>query len=124
MLDGGRAVTHVKAIKVCLFAGLLAGLAASPSFASDWAGKYLTEDTKGNAFRITLSTDGSATGTKHGATLNGTWTKDGNAAVIKWSTGWVTTLSKDGDHYKKTVYRAGAPADGPPTHTTGAEKLD
>lgn len=118
-----QTLTNTKAIKICLV-GLLAVLAGSASFAGDWAGKYLTEDTKGNAFRITLGADGTATGTKHGTTLSGTWTKEGNTAVIKWSTGWITTLSKDGDRYQKTVYRPGASMDSPPTHTIGAEKLE
>lgn len=115
---------NIKAIKLCLIAGLLSALADSASFASDWAGKYLTEDTKGNVFRITLSADGTATGAKHGTSLNGTWVNEGDAAMIKWSTGWTTMLSKDGDRYEKTVYRRGTSMGGPPTHRTGAEKLE
>jgi hypothetical protein len=93
------------------------------AFATELAGTYKTEDTKGNAFTITLSEDGTAVGEKHGATLNGTWEDVDGTAVISWTTGWTTMLGKDGDTYKKTVYRAGASLDGEPTSTTGAAKI-
>jgi hypothetical protein len=105
-------------------AALVAVLASTASLAGDLTGTYMTEDTKGNAFRIVLAGDGMATGSKDGHDLNGIWTEDGDAAVIKWSTGWITTLARDGDAYKKAVYRPGTPLDGPPTQTTGAKKLE
>ena len=111
-------------IVAALLAAVVAVLASNASFAGDLTGTYMTEDTKGNAFRIVLAGDGTATGSKQGHDLNGTWTKDGDAAVIKWSTGWITTLAKHSDGYKKAVYRPGTPLDGPPTHTTGAKKLE
>ncbi|WP_372930711.1 hypothetical protein [Methyloceanibacter sp.] len=111
-------------IAAAVLAAIVAVLASTASFAGDQTGTYMTEDTKGNAFRIVLAGDGMATGSKDGHDLNGTWTKDGDAAVIKWSTGWITTLARDGDAYKKAVHRPGTPLDGPPTHTTGAKKLE
>ncbi len=114
----------IKSIKVWVVAGLLATLTGSASFAGDWAGKYRTEDTKGNAFNITLSGDGTAAGEKQGHVLNGAWTEEADAAVIKWDTGWTTELSKDGDHYKKTAYRAGTAMQESPTHATRAEKIE
>jgi len=93
------------------------------AFAGELAGTYKTEDTKGNAFTITLSEDGTAAGEKHGAMLNGTWEDVDGTAVISWTTGWTTMLAKDGNTYRKTVYRAGASLEGKPTSTTGAAKL-
>lgn len=114
----------ITSIKVWLAAGLLAVLTSSAGFAGDWSGKYRTEDTKGNTFAITLSGDGKAAGEKQGHVLNGTWAEEADAAVIKWDTGWTTKLSKDGDHYKKTAYRAGTAMQDDPTHFTRAEKIE
>ena len=33
--------------------------------------------------------------------MSGTWTEDGGTATIKWDTGWITKISKEGDHYTK-----------------------
>ncbi len=99
-------------------------LLASASFAGEWTGKYLTEDTKGNPFAITLAGDGTAAGTKHGKTLSGTWADEGDAAVISWSTGWTTKISKDGGCCKKSAYRPGAAIDGSPTNTADVEKVE
>lgn len=44
--------------------------------------------------------------------------------MIKWDSGWTTKLSKDGDRYQKSAYRAGASTQDDPTHTTGAEKIE
>ena len=114
----------IKSIKVCVVAGIVAVLTSSASFASDWTGKYMTEDTKGNAMSITLADDGKATGAKLGHVLSGNWTNDHDAAVIKWDTGWTTKLSKDGDRYKKTAYRVGTSMQEDPTHTGSAEKIE
>ena len=54
-----------------LTAALLLVLGVASSYADDWAGKFLTEDTKGNAFKITLDSDGKARGEKEGHVLNG-----------------------------------------------------
>ena len=113
-----------KSIKLCVAAGLVAVLTSSACFAGDWIGKYMTEDTKGNPFSITLTGNSTAAGEKQGHALSGTWQDDGEAAVITWDTGWTTKLSKDGDHYKKTAYRVGASMQDGPTHATGAEKIE
>jgi len=117
-------MTDIKSIKICVAACIVALLTSSTGLAADWTGKYMTEDTKGNAFSITLSDNGTAAGSKRGDVLNGTWTNEGEAAVIKWDSGWTTKLSKDGDHYKKSAYRAGASMQEGPTHATSAEKVD
>ena len=118
------AMKLIKSLKICLAAGIVAVLTSGAAFAGEWTGKYMTEDTKGNPFSISLADNGTAAGTKHGTALSGTWTDEGDAAVIKWSTGWTTKISKDGDHYKKAAYRAGAPMKDGPTHTTGVEKIE
>lgn len=105
-------------------AALLTSMSIGASLAADWAGQYLTEDSKGNAFTITLAGDGKAKGEKHGAVLEGSWSDDGNAAVIKWTTGWTTTLSADGDSYKKTAYRPGTPMTGEPASMVAAKKVE
>ncbi len=55
--------------------------------------------------------------------LRGRGQDDGEAAVIKWETGWTTKLSKDGDRYKKTAYRPGASME-VQTDGIGAEKIE
>ncbi len=110
-------------IRVFIAAALVAVLSGS-AFAGDWAGKYVTEDTKGNEMRITLGGDGAAAGLKHGKNLNGTWTDEEGAAVIEWSTGWTTKLSKDGDTYIKSAYRPGTQIEDGPTHKGPAEKVE
>lgn len=110
--------------RLCATATLIALLASSPSFAGDWTGKYKTEDTKGNVMNITLSSDGTAEALKHGKTLNGTWTDEEGDAVIKWSTGWTTALSKSGDTYTKSAYRPGMPMTDGPAHTGPAERVE
>ncbi|MEZ5826913.1 MAG: hypothetical protein R3D01_00355 [Hyphomicrobiales bacterium] len=118
-------MTRIKSAKICIAAiGIAAALTSSPSFAGAWAGKYMTEDTKGNPFAITLADDGTAAGEKLGHELNGTWAAEGGAAVITWSTGWTTKISKDGDGYKKSAYRPGAAIEDGPTHTTEVDKIE
>ncbi|HML92364.1 hypothetical protein [Methyloceanibacter sp.] len=111
-------------IRLCFAAALLAIAGANAGFAADWAGKYLTEDSKGNAFRIVLAAGGEATGEKQGHAMEGTWTNENGAAVIKWTTGWTTVLSRDGEGYRKTVYRPGLALTDKPTHTIKAEKTE
>jgi hypothetical protein len=88
--------------------------------ASGFVGKWKTEDTKGQAFTIWLSDDGVAKGDEGGKALAGSWKEEGNAAVITWDTGWVTTLTKEGDKYTKTATENGKPAGKP----TSAEKVE
>jgi hypothetical protein len=114
----------IKSIKVCVAAGIVGVATASASFADDWTGKYVTEDTKGNPMSITLADDGKVRGEKLGHVLTGKWTNEDGAAVIKWDTGWTTMLAKDGDRYKKTAYRVGTSMEDGPTHTGSAEKIE
>lgn len=114
----------ITSIKVCVAAGIVAVLTSTASFADDFAGKYMTEDTKGNPMSIALTGDGKAIGEKLGHVLTGKWTNDGDVAVIKWDTGWTTKLAKDGDRYKKTAYRVGTSMEDGPTHTGIAEKIE
>ncbi len=99
-------------------------LGVGVSHAADWAGTYMTEDTKGNAFKIALRADATARGEKDGHVLEGSWSADGQSAVIKWTTGWTTKLSPDGDAYSKTAYRPGVPTTGEGGKTTPAKKLE
>ena len=115
---------RINPINVCVAAAIVAALTSSVSFADEWTGKYMTEDTKGNPFSITLTDNGTAAGEKHGTVLSGTWANEGDAAVIKWSTGWTTKISKDGDRYKKTAYRVGTSMQDGPTHATSVEKIE
>jgi hypothetical protein len=117
-------MSSINAVKVCIAAGVIAVLTSGAALAGAWTGKYMTEDTKGNAFSITLANDGTAAGAKHGEVLSGTWTDDGDAAVITWSSGWTTKIIKDGDAYKKTAYRPGAALRDGPTHSTAVEKIE
>lgn len=111
-------------MKVCVTAVALVMAGAGAAFAGDWAGKYVTEDSKGHTFNIALAADGKATGEKQGHAMEGTWTNENDAAVIKWTTGWTTVLSRDGDGYRKTVYRPGLALTDEPTHTIKAEKTE
>lgn len=107
-----------------IVATLLTLLSISAGFASDWPGTYATEDTKGNAFTITLGTDGMARGEKEGHVLEGSWSVDGASALIKWTTGWTTKLSTDGDSYTKTAYRPGSPVTDEGGNATPAKKVE
>lgn len=116
-------------VRLCVATGLVAFgfvlvLTGGGALAGDWAGKYETKDTKGNEMAITLSADGIAAGLKHGKELNGTWTNEKGAAVISWTTGWTTKLSKDGDTYMKSAYRPGTTMTDAPTQTGSAEKIE
>jgi hypothetical protein len=101
-----------------LFTAVLAvGLASCDQANSAWAGQYETTDTQGKPMTITLSEDGSASGTRGDETLTGSWKEEGGAAVISWSEDWTTKLAKDGDKYTKTAYKGGT-ADGEPVSAT------
>jgi homospermidine synthase len=111
-------------VAVIAAAAILAIALASCSGSSDsgWVGKYKTEDTQGKPMEITLTDDGTATGTRESETLTGSW-KDGGATVeITWGGGenWSTKLTKDGDKYTKTAYKDGK-QDGEPV---SAEKVE
>jgi len=99
-------------------------LSIGAGFAADWVGTYVTADTKGNEFTITLGKDGAARGEKEGHVLEGSWAQDDESALIKWTTGWTTKLSLDGDAYQKTAYRPGTPVTDEGGKATPAKKVD
>lgn len=94
------------------FAAALA-LSAAAIAAEGFVGKYETTDTDGKPFTIWLSDDGSAKGDRADEGLQGMWKEEGNAAVITWDTNWTTTITKDGDSYKKSATKDGKPAGEP-----------
>ena len=49
--------------------------------------------------------------------LAGRWKEEGNRAAITWDSGWTTTITKEGDRYKKTATENGKPA-GQPAEAT------
>ena len=85
--------------------------------ASDFEGTWTVQGRKETKFDITLSADGKATST-HPKNMNGTWTEEGGTATIKWDTGWITKISKEGDHYTKQSVTA----DGKAGNTSPAVK--
>jgi hypothetical protein len=95
-------------------------LVVSAFAASAFEGAWLTQDTKGNPFKITLSADGKATGDRADEGLKGTWKAEGDSAVINWDTGWVTKIVKQGDKFQKQAFEKGA--SGTPTHSAEAQK--
>jgi hypothetical protein len=114
-----RIRTLATAVLVAGFALAMTGFAALA--ASDFEGVWAVKDSHGRPFEITLSADGKATGTQEKA-KDGTWKEDGGSAVITWSSGWTTKITKEGDHYVKTAYKKGEPLDGPPANKSDAMK--
>ena len=96
--------------------------AASTVAASEFEGAWLTQDTKGNPFKIILSADGKATGDRADEGLKGTWKAGGDAAVINWDSGWVTKIVKQGDKFQKQTFEKGSASGGAPTHSAEAQK--
>src|SRR5690242_13605012 len=74
---------------------------------SQFEGTWKTKGLHGASMEITLSADGRATADRNGTAMNGTWKEEEGAAVISWTTGWKTKITKEGDHYKKTAYKEG-----------------
>jgi hypothetical protein len=107
------------AFLVALFA--LTFTAASIFAATQFEGAWLTQDTKGNPFKISLSADGKATGDRADEGLKGTWKEEGDSAVINWDSGWVTKIVKQGDKFQKQAFEKGG-ASGTPTHSAEAQK--
>jgi hypothetical protein len=103
---------------VALLAALVVSLvtAATAFAASEFEGVWTVKGMKDQTFDITLSADGKATSTIP-KSLTGTWTEEGGAAVVKWDSGWITKIKKDGDKYvKETVKPDGSP--GKPSEAT------
>jgi hypothetical protein len=114
---------HFLARTAAAIAGIVLAIAligASAVAGSGFVGKWKVTDTKGEPFTIWLSNDGVAKGDRAGEGLAGMWKEEGNAAVITWESGWVTTIAKDGDSYKKSTAQDGKPVGSP----SAAEKLE
>jgi hypothetical protein len=85
--------------------------------ASDFEGTWTVQGKKDTTFDITLTADGKATST-HPKDMVGTWTEEGGTATVKWNTGWITKITKEGDHYTKQSITA----DGKAGNTSPAVK--
>ena len=110
------------AIRAAVTATCLMGMMSLASLAaSAFEGVGKVKDTTGQPFEITLSSGGVAKATR-GEGMTGTWKEEGNAAVIRWNTGWTTKITKEGNQYKKAAYRKGQALDAPPANSSGAEK--
>jgi len=109
-----------KAAAILVATVLAIALASCDTADSGYAGKYTTADTQGNPMTITLSENGSASGTRVGEGLTGSWKDEGSSVMITWSDEWTTKLAKDGDKYTKTAYKGGT-QDGEPVP---AEKVE
>ncbi len=109
-----------KVAAIAAAAILAIALASCSGSDSGWVGKYKTSDTQGNPMEITLSDDGTATGTRENENLTGSWKDGGDTVEITWGENWTTKLAKDGDKYTKTAYKDGT-QDG---ETVSAEKVE
>jgi hypothetical protein len=118
-----KAMNRIRTIAtVMVAAGLAVAMTAfSALAASEFEGVWAVKDSKGKPFEITLSADGKATGTQEKA-KEGTWKEEGGSAVITWTTGWTTKITKEDDHYVKAAYEKGQSLQGPPTSKSDAQK--
>ncbi len=115
-----RPISKVIAATAAVF---IAAIASSASFAaSAFEGTWKVKDTAGKDFEITLAADGTATATR-GEGMTGTWKDDAGTAVITWTTGWVTKISREGEKYTKTAFKKGEAEGGKPTNSSAAEKV-
>ena len=104
--------------------GMAAAFSLSPAAvlaASSFEGTWEVKDTAGKPFEITLSAN-SAAKADRGEGMSGTWKSEGDTAVIVWNTGWVTKITKEGGHYKKTAYKKGQSLNSTPANSSDAEK--
>jgi hypothetical protein len=108
--------------KAAAFAFAITITAVVALVASGFVGKWKTTDSHGKPFTIWLSDDGKAKGdlAANNKGLLGTWKEDGNSAVITWDSNWTTTITKEGNSYKKTATENGKPA-GKPAEATKEE---
>src|ERR1041384_4843682 len=90
------------ATATCLIGVLNGGSLAAGAFEGVWK----VADTGGQPFEITLSSGGVAKATR-GEGMEGTWKEEGDSAVITWTTGWTTTIAKEGNRFVKTAYGKG-----------------
>ena len=107
-------------VVVAAFAFAFTGAAAIA--ASQFDGTWMTQDTKGKSFHITLSPDGKAKGERQDEGLTGTWKAEGDSAVINWDSGWVTKITKQGDKFTKQTFEKGQTS-GAPSHNAEAQKM-
>jgi hypothetical protein len=108
-----RELTMIRnTMRAAVTAACLIGMTSLASLAaSAFEGVWKVKDTAGRPFEITLSSGGVAKATR-GEGMTGTWKEEGDAAVIRWKTGWTTKITTEGDQYKKTAYRKGQALDG------------
>lgn len=98
----------------------IAASAASSLAASEFEGTWSVQDTGGKPFDIVLGADGSAVAHRGSEDMSGTWKNEDGVAVIRWTEGWTTKISKSGAGYKKTAYKGDT--SGAPTNTSDAMK--
>jgi hypothetical protein len=98
---------------------LLSGVAHA---GSEFVGTWKLEGTTGEPFQITLSEGGHARGRYVDKELKGAWSEEDGAATVTWGTGWYTKIFKDGDGYKKSVFKGSL--DTPAISTSTATKID
>jgi hypothetical protein len=109
-------------MRVAVTVACLVGMTSFASLAaSAFEGVWKVKDTAGRPFEITLSSRGVAKATR-GKGMTGTWKEEGNAAVIRWKTGWTTKITNEGGQYRKTAYRKGQALDAPPANSSDAER--
>jgi carbon monoxide dehydrogenase subunit G len=107
-----------KAVVAFLAALVVSVVTAATAFAaSEFEGTWTVQGVKDQTFDITLSGDGKATSTLP-KSPTGTWKEEGGAAVVKWDSGWITKITKQGDKYIKQAVKP----DGSPGKTSEATK--
>ena len=114
-------MTIRKAVKTAIAAALVV-MSFAGHAADGLLGTWRVSDSQGTPFEITLLADGKATSTLHPDQTD-TWTEQGSAAVITWSTGWISRTGKADDHYMHAAYRRGQSPNTPPNHASDAEKM-
>ena len=90
--------------------------------AGEYGGSWELNDSNGKPFEVTLSEDGTATGTHNDSMKDGTWKEEDGAAVIHWNTGWTTRIAKQGNKYVKTAFKPGLLLSDKPTNISEAKK--
>ena len=115
-------ITRIGRSARCAF-GICLLVLAQASLAGEYEGRWELKDTSGKPFEVWLHRDGTADGTHNEAMKHGTWSEEGGAAIIHWSTGWTTRIARDGQGYVKTAYRPGTTPADQPTNRSDAKRL-
>jgi hypothetical protein len=113
-----------RTVRATIF-GLAAAVAINPAAslaASEFEGTWRVKDTSGKPFEITLSGNAAAKADR-GEGMSGTWKEEGKTVMITWNTGWITRITNEGGHYKKSAYRKGQSLDSAPANTSDAERI-